>query len=56
MKMDRVSRAVSHELNTTPSFLTGGQNNSLYIIKESVLLSHLNAGAQSATGEILTKF
>ena len=33
---------------------TGGQNNALYIIEESVVLSHLDAGTQGATGEILT--
>ena len=54
MKMDGVSRAVSHEFNTTPSLRTGGQNNALYIIEESVVLSHLDAGTQGATGEILT--
>ena len=43
MKMDGVSRAVSHELNTTPSSRTGGQHNLLYIIKENIVLSHLDA-------------
>ena len=54
IKMDGVSRAVSHEHNTTPSLQTGGQNNALYIIEESVVLSHLDAGTLGATGEILT--
>ena len=56
MKINGFSKAVSHEFNTTPSLQTGGQNNSLYIINESVVLSHLNAGVQGATGEILTIF
>ena len=49
MKMDGVSRAVS--LNTTPSLRTEGQNNLLYIIEESVVLSHLDAGTQDALGK-----
>ena len=32
---------------------TGGQNNALYIIEESVVLSHLDAGTQAATEHIL---